>query len=519
MPRRLALSIALVFCAALAAAQNGAVDVLHYRIEVDVPAAGEEIAARAELTVKPIAPPLASLELDLAGLTVDEVTIEGAPATYERTGAKLRINAGKRAEPFRVRIRYHGKPADGLFLRDNKHGRRGVFADNWPNRAHHWFPSVDHPSDKATVEFVIVAPPTYDVIANGSRIGSTILADGTRRTHWSEAAQIPVHCMVFGATEFAVVRMGEWNGTEITYYLYPPDREHGIRELGRTKEMLALYSNLVGPYPYSKLALVESSTRFGGMENASAIFLDEKRIDGQGTLEGLAAHEIAHQWFGDSVSQTQWADLWLSEGFATYFGHLFFERADGPEVFAQRMKDSRENYLKANRVQERPIHEAAVTNLFDLLNKFTYDKGAWVLHMLRGIMGDAAFFGAVRDYYTAYRDRNATTAELRMIMERHAGQSLEWFFRQWIFEAGHPQYALDWAWNDGKVQVTIEQKQSGTVFRMPVVIELRGEGAPRRETVLVDERREQVEIASEQQPVTVVLDPDEAVLKEIVPAQ
>ena len=519
--RRIAVVVlVLSFCAAIAAAQNAPVDMLHYRIEVDVPAQGEEIAARAELSVKPLAAPLESLELDFAGFTIDEVTIDGAPAAFTRDGAKLRIAAGQKAEPFRARIRYHGKPSDGLFLRDNKHGHRGVFADNWPNRAHDWFPSVDHPSDKATVEFFIAAPASYEVIANGVRVSTSALPNGMKATHWSEATPIPVHCMVFGASEFAVVRAGTAKDTEIIYYLDPIDRDAGVKQLGRTAQMVELYSTLVGPFPYEKLALVESSTRFGGMENAAAIFLDEKRIGGTRSLEGLAAHEIAHQWFGDSVTQSDWTDLWLSEDFATYFGNVFFERADGRESFLARMRESRDDYLKANKTQPHAIVEARPADLFTLLNPFNYDKGAWVLHMLRGIMGDGPFFAAVRDYYSAYRDRTTTTAELRMIMERHAGQPLDWFFRQWVFSPGHPIYALDWRWDAGKVRATIEQKQDGTLFRMPVVVELRGNsGAAHRETVLVDERREQIEIASEQPPVSVVLDPDEWILKEMVPAQ
>ncbi len=515
--RRAAAFALVLLCAAGAFAQNPSVDVLHYRIEIDVPAEGEEIAGRVELSVLPVAP-LAALDLDFAGFTIDQVTVDGARAAHSREGPRLRIVAGWKREPFRVAIRYHGEPEDGLFLQQNKHGRRGVFADNWPNRAHHWFPSVDHPSDKATVEFFITAPARYEVVANGRRVSTMTLTGGMKRTHWSETATIPVHCMVFGAGELSVVRAGVQNGTEITYYLDPNDRASGTRQFGRTPQMVEVFSTLIGPYPYEKLALIQSSTRFGGMENASAIFLDEKRIGGEKSLETLVAHEIAHQWFGDSVTQTRWSDLWLSEGFATYFEHLFYERVDGRKAFLERLGESRESYLKANRERPRAIHRET-EDLFSLLNRFNYAKGAWVLHMLRGILGDERFFAAIREYYSAYRDRNASTAELRLIMERHAGQPLDWFFRQWIFESGHPTYAVDWHWEKGKVGVTIEQTQSETIFRMPMVVELRGDGVVQRETVVLDERREELEFASERRPVTVVLDPEEWVLKEIVPVQ
>jgi aminopeptidase N len=513
-PLRAGLWVAAAFCAVVASAQNPSVDVLHYRIALTLPASGAEIDADAELTVRPINVPLQRLVLDFSGLTIDDVTIDGAKAEFTRDGEHLSIAANK-SEPFRARVRYHGAPADGLYVRGNKYGDHGAFADNWPNRAHFWFPSVDHPSDKATVEFFVTAPAAFDVIANGTRIETTTLPNGTRLTHWSEPTPIPVHCMVVGATEFSIVRAGASKGAEVSYWLYPRDREAGIRELGRAPQMVDFFSELVGAYPYEKLAIVESSTRFGGMENSSAIFLDEKRIDGEGTLEGLVAHEIAHQWFGDSVSQREWHDLWLSEGFATYFEHLFFERMDGREVLNARLRTDRDEYLRAYADQPGPIYDPRITDLTKLLNAYNYKKGAWVLHMLRGVMGDTAFFAGIRDYFASYRESNASTAELRMVMERHAGQSLAWFFQQWVYEAGHPVFATRWTWKDAKVQVDIDQKQSGTVYRAPTVIEVRSSsGDAARHNVVIDERSEHFEWPSESKPSAVVLDPDGWVLKE-----
>jgi aminopeptidase N len=507
------LALALPFSAS---AQNAAVDVLHYRVEIVLPADESAIEAVAELTVRPVEANLESLKLDFAGLTIDSVTVNGKAARYERTNNRLTIATKRRsADPFRVAIRYHGQPKDGLLLRENKYGHPAAFADNWPNRARFWFPSIDHPSDKATVEFIVTARAAFDVIANGTLMSTTTLENGTKRTHWSESTPIPVHCMVIGATEFAIVPSGSDGGTEIAYWLYPRDRDQGIRQFGRVPEMLAHYAATIGPYPYDKLALVESSTKFGGMENASAIFLDEKRIGVDGSLEALAAHEIAHQWFGDSVTQRQWHDVWLSEGFATYFCNLFFEHADGRAAFLERMHNDRDDYLKAQQKQPRAINDPSIVELPKLLGPFTYEKGAWVLHMLRGIMGDRAFFAAVRDYYSAYRDRNAGTGELRVIMERHAGQPLDWFFQQWIFERGHPIFSTSWTWADGKVALDVEQKQTGTVFRVPTVIEVRSEAGAHRENVVIDERVERFEVDSEKRPSEVVLDPDEWVLKEM----
>lgn len=507
---------ALLFLGAFEiAAQNPDVDVRHYAIDITLPRSGSEIRATAELTVTPLKTPLGSLVLDFGKLTIDEISVDGKAVRWTRDGDRLTI-AAKRAtlDPFRVRIAYHGKPSDGLVLQKNKHGDFGVFADNWPNRARQWFPAVDHPSDKATVEFRVTAPDAFDVIANGTLVESASLQNGTKWWHWSEATPIPVHCMVVGATEFAIVRAGEDDGIEVTYYLYPRDREGGARQFGRATEMLDFYSEIVGPYPYDKLAIVESSTRFGGMENASAIFLDEKRIRGEESLEQLVAHEIAHMWFGDSVAQRDWHDIWLSEGFATYFSALFFEHADGPEAMRRIMSSNRDDYLRDPVFATRPIHDPAITNLTKLLSAVTYDKAAWVLHMLRGIVGDDAFFDGIREYYAAYRNGNASTAELRAIMERHAKQPLGWFFQQWIYGPGHPVFATSWKWNSGKLEVDVVQTQPGTVFRTPAVLEVRNASGAHRESVVIDDRNERFELDSDVEPTEVVLDPEEWVLKQ-----
>lgn len=509
-----ALFLVLV-CATRVFAQNGAVDVLHYRVEIALPPGGGEISASAELTVRPVIAPLEALVLDFGALAIDEVTVDGKAVAHEKAGERLTIAVPKAVEPFRVRIRYHGKPADGLIAGGTKHGDPSYFADNWPNRAHHWFPAVDHPSDKASVEFIVTAPARYDVVANGVLVEQTSLPDEMERTHWREATPIPPHCMVIGATEFAVVRAGSARGTEIAYWLYPQDRAHG-GQFGRVTRMVEIFSELIGPYPYGKLALVQSSTRYGGMENAGAIFFDEKLFNGKASLEALTAHEVAHQWFGDSVSQRQWADVWLSEGFATYFAALFFERADGREAMLVRLRKDRADYLAAHAKGPRSIHDPAL-GLHEILSPFTYEKAAWVLHMLRGVVGDAAFFAGLRDYYAAYRDRNASTGELRVIMERHAGQPLGWFFDQWIYRPGHPVFDTKWSWRDGKVAVDVAQTQSGTLFRVPVAIEIRDEQGTRRENVVLDERREHFDFDAERKPEAVVVDPDEWVLREAVP--
>ncbi len=499
-------------------------DALEYRIRLTIPEAVDEISAETEIDFefRPDAPRELprELPLDFGALDVDGVAVNGQPAKFRRAEGRLFVTLAENIRsryPLTVSVKYHGRPADGLFFKRNKFGDRTVFADNWPNRAHHWFPSIDHPYDKAKVEFDVTAPARYDVIANGRMLETRSLQDGTRLTRWREDVEIPVYCMVVGATEFTVLDAGGWGGTRLSYYLYPKDRDKGLHDYGRALRAAEFFERLVGPYPYEKLALVESSTRFGGMENSSSIFFDENSYDGSGKLEGTVAHEIAHQWFGDSVTEADWHHLWLSEGFATYFGALFYEHADGHARFIQMMRDARERYMKDADAVSRPVIDPSVTDLFKLLNRNNYEKGAWVLHMLRRKIGDENFFRGISEYYRTRRNRNAMTEDLKSVMENYAGGtgSLDVFFKQWLYRPGYPVYDARWYWNDDAMQacMRIRQTQPGPPFDTDVDIELVTRGESRTAPMRVSERSRLLCFQTRYKPDAINIDPDDWLLK------
>ena len=500
--------------------RSTALDALHYQIRIAIADQGDEIQGETEILFAVAEDGVKSIDLDFVALKVDQVTENGRAAAFKHADGRLTIQLAtgyKRDDRVRLSIKYHGKPQDGLFIKKNKFNDRTIFADNWPNRARYWFPSIDHPYDKATVEFFVTAPDGFDVIANGALVETISLQNKSKLSHWRESAPIPTYCMVIGATEFSIINVGSWAGTPVIYYLYPKDRDNGIKDYGRALQMLEFYTNLIGPYPYEKLALVESSTRFGGMENSSNIFFDEKAFNGSGRLEGTVAHEIAHQWFGDSVTEADWHHLWLSEGFATYFENIFFERADGREKFVRLMLKDKETYLKSNSANSRPIYDPATTDLFKLLNANNYQKGAWVLHMLRHVVGDKAFFAAIRDYYQRFRDRNAMTIDFQRVVEAHSNQELAWFFDEWIYKAGHPVYDARWRWDEAakELRLTITQKQEQTIFRMPLDVVIKTGETVRLEIVQMNEREQTFTFKLDAKPRSVAIDPDEWVLKEL----
>jgi hypothetical protein len=341
------------------------VDALHYDIRLTLPSAGAVIEGTTEIQLALSAAAPDTLALDFTGLSVTTVTVNGTPTRFARDAGKLMIPvppARGRTRRIRVAIAYRGTPDDGLIIRNNVHGHRTAFADNWPNRARFWFPSLDHPADKATAAFTILAPPGWDVVANGRRTGPPVdirASDGAvhRRYQWRIAEPISTYNMVFGAADFQVATAGRVCRTtrrcvDVTTWVFPESAGTAAASF-RRQAMVEYFSQLIAPFPYETLAHVLSSTRFGGMENATAIFYDEQPLADGRNIESTVAHETAHQWFGDSVTEADWPDLWLSEGFATYFGALFFEHADGVDAFRQIMEASRRRLVSADRLDAR----------------------------------------------------------------------------------------------------------------------------------------------------------------------
>jgi aminopeptidase N len=254
--------------------------------------------------------------------------------------------------------------------------------------------------------------------------------------------------------------------------------------------MVDAYAQVFGAFPYAKLAHVESSTRFGGMENSSAIFYAESPYVDRTMDEEVVAHEIAHQWFGDAVTARDWHHLWLSEGFASYFGPLFYQLVQEPDKFRDAMERNRRVYMASN-VVDRPIIDTAEKDVSRLLNENNYPKGAWVLHMLRREIGDSAFFAGTRAYYSTFRDSTALSLDLMRTMEAVAGRPLDWFFEQWLWQPGYPRLDLVWRVENGELVVEVKQTQPAKwgFFRVRLPVEVELDNGSRADVMLDVEAR------------------------------
>jgi len=475
-------------------------DVADYAITIDLPERGSTIEARAVLAVRRTAH-VDTLVLDLVGLRVDSVLVDDRAARFTRTDSSLRVAIDHVIrDSFAVAIRYGGEPKDGLIIRTDSLGRWTGFGDNWPNRARNWIPSIDHPSDKATVTWTVRAPSDRKVVANGELVEETPLprgaATGASRTltRWREARPIAPYLMVIAAAPLVYYDLGRAGCGESEFdacvrqsvYVTPELRDYVPGPFADAPAMVRLYSRLVAPFPYEKLAHLQSSTRYGGMENAGAIFYSDGAFRRRSVRAGLIAHETAHQWFGDAVTAREWPHVWLSEGFATYFAELWTEHAAGDSAFRASMTRIRDQIVRAEEVATRPVIDTTQTNLMELLNTNSYQKGGWTLHMLRALVGDSAFFTGIRSYYLANRHSTALTDDLQRAVEGASGRALGWFFDQWLRRPGYAEVTTSWRFDpeQRRVVATIAQGNRFGHYRFPLTVAVTdANGRERRATI------------------------------------
>jgi aminopeptidase N len=449
------------------------------------------------------------------GMTVSTVRDEDRALVFNHENNRIRINLGaasKKDERRRITVVYSGVPADGLLIGPNKNGDRVFFGDNFPDRCRHWLPTIDHPHDKATCEFAITAPEAYQIVANGALAESTSLPGNRRLTRYRESVPIATYCMVIGAARFAVEVAGQVACVPIQSWVYAQDRDAGFSDYRIAMKPMEFFTWRIGPFSYEKLANVQSKTRWGGMENSSSIFYREGSVSGRGSNEGLFAHEIAHQWFGDSVTESDWDHIWLSEGFATYLTHVYNEFTYGRDAMVRGLRADRDTVVKYfAKNPQSAIVTPANAKLDNILSSNSYQKGGWFLHMLRRLVGDETFWNGLSTYYQRYRNGNALTEDFQHVMEEVSGKKLGGFFRQWVYTPGQPSIQGDWSYAGGVLTVEIHQAQAADIAyktALDIGIITDPKAAPRIETVQLERRDHIFSIKLDKEPASVVLDPN-----------
>ena len=504
----------------------------HYLVNITLNDQLSEITSASARIYLTIVKPTREINVDFGDLTVDRVTLNGNSSTFLRKDGKLHFDLPQAASPrdvYIIEVFYHGKPKDGLILTNDKDGKPAAIGDNWPDRVHHWIPVLDHPSAKATVTFNITAPAGQEVVANGRLDHVETTASGQRTWTYSEGVPIPPYCMIIGVGQFARVQSAQRALTPLSYYVPLSERELAQKGFSPAIPTIEFFADKVAAYPYEKLSLIVGATRYGGMENSGAIVFTSSLFNRNSTAGTsktygvpfgnvtLIAHEIAHQWFGDSVTESTWSDLWLSEGFATYFAGLFVQRYESEEAFQRYMRDASASVFAYEKKKRVPIFDRDTESLMDLLNPNNYQKGAWVLHMLRSNLGDDVFFRGIRAYYESHKNSVASTEDLRVALEKASGKDLRAFFARWVYDSGHPQYELKWFWLGKKeLRVVLTQKQPGNAFVDPIHLTI-STAKGKRDVVLKPTGKLFIErIPLRDSPIKLDLDPNNQLLDESI---
>jgi aminopeptidase N len=443
------------------------------------------------------------------GMELTGVFNENSKVNYTYTDHKIVIQPAPEGGRIRTySIQYHGVPEKGLVIDATKYGQRSFFGDNWPNLARYWLPCVDHPSDKASVEFRITAPEYYDVIATGKKMEESNLGNGLKLTRYVEPAPVATKVVTIGVTKFASTFLGKVGDIEVSAWVYPENRLEGFTDFEEATKILNYFIKEIGPYSYAKLANMQAKTAWGGLENAGAIAYNENSITGKKEIQRLMAHEIAHQWFGNSASENSWNHVWLSEGFATYFAILYQESVDGNDIRKKELVQDREEVIAYYKENPSPVVDNSIKDPKKVLNRNTYQKGGWVLNMLRHKLGDEVFWKGIQAYYTTYKDSNAMTSDFQRIMEEVSGKDLREFFDQWIYVKGYPEIKWSWKYKNGKLYISVKQVQKHHTFKFPIEFGIETGGKMKIQSFEMQGNSAKFEIELQGAPEKVEIDPE-----------
>ena len=492
-------------------------DVLHYEFDWKLDFESQHIVGKAVVKIRSQST-LNKITLHLSdNMNVTGITQDLTPVSFSHQNDLLDIYPLQTLDPdekLTVTISYSGFPQSGLNF--TYHGEDPIiWSLDEPNGAREWFPCYDVPSDKATVKMFITVADSMIVASNGDLIDVKSNPDQTKTYTWEENYPISTYLISIAATNyetFSDVYTSGLETMEVFYYVYPEHLTQAIEDFSVTVPMMEFYADVFGEYPFLEekygMAVIPGNS---SMEHQTCTSLSSRLVTGTHQYDYIIAHELAHQWWGDLVTLTDWADIWLNEGFATYSDALWVENLYGLEGLKSRMADFKYQYMIRHEGQDHPLYDPPLGHLFC---EIEYEKGAWVLHMLRFVVGDDNFWQILKEYAQLYAYSNASTEDFQAVCEQIFGADLGWFFDQWIYEAGYPIYLFGWGFSDqNKIRIVIHQIQEELpLFSMPVELEFILPSGSVKKVVWVEEEKNVFEFDFQERPLNVLFDPDSWIL-------
>ena len=488
-------------------------DVLKYKINLSINPDSREISGNVDFQFEVLENNFSILMLNLNGLQVDSIKQESNWLNYNRQQNELYITLGQPLQSGSldsISIFYHGVPIKGMYFRNNKFNNKVIYTHNEPYDAQYWFPCKDDPSDKALLDVWITVPQNLKVVSNGILTETTPAGQGKLKYYWKESYPISTYLISMAASNYDIISNPfNWNLIQfpVEYYIYPEEVSRGNAAISNTIEMLDFFSNYIGSYPFhlEKYAMVEVPFQeAAAMENQTITTMDEPVIDN----ESVIAHELVHQWWGDALTPSSFNDIWLNEGFATYFDALFIEHKFGEDVFKARMISS-SSQVSSDGSVDYAIYNPPMQFLF---GSAVYHKGAWVLHMLRNELGKDVFKTIIRNYYNNFIYKNVSTNDFIDICENVSGRSLHKYFDQWVFSPGIPNLFASWTQKNNNAIIRIDQMQNETIYELNLDLKLIGLTRDTTFSITIFSQNEEYVIPFSDQISQLILDPENKVL-------
>lgn len=531
------------------ASHERSLDLLHTKLDLHFDWEKEQVLGKATLTLKPYFYPTNKVTLDAKGFEFHKVSFAGsdAPLKYEYDDQLISIDLGRtfsRNEEFKLYFDYTATPSEsggsaaitsdkGLFFINPRNEEEGkpqqIWSQGETENNSRWFPTIDKPNERCTDEIYLTVEDRFKTLSNGLLISSTENGDGTRTDYWKMDMPHAPYLFMIAVGEYAVVK-DSWNGKSVDYYVEPEFEKYARDIFPYTPEILSFYSDILDlPYPWQKYSqVVVRDYVSGAMENTTAVIFgeymqatDRELIDNLQN-EKVVAHEMFHHWFGDYVTCESWANLTLNEGFANYSEYLWLEHKHGrDEADFHRLQELQGYYGQVQQQGAHPLIHFGYADKEDMFDNHSYNKGGLVLHMLRYIIGDDAFFAGLHKYLKDNALSDVEADELRLAFEDVTGRDLNWFFDQWFFSEGHPELEVDYDYDEANKQllVHVEQVQDPDemppVFILPTTVDVYADGKVTRHEIKVDQRSQTFSLPSDTDPELIVFDGEGVLLGKI----
>ena len=510
------------------------IDISNLALDVTPDFSRRTVSGKAVLTFKPIAKPLAELRLDAVDLTVRSVVSSEKLLGYQTTRDKLVITFAESAPAGKettVTIAYSAEPERGLYFRTPemgyKEGDTHLFTQGEAIEARHWYPCFDAPNEKFASEITCRAPTGMTVLSNGRLISEEKDPEsGLTVTHWKQEKPHVNYLISLVAGYFKKIE-DQYNNIPLAFYTPPSQIEQAASSFQGTKDALGFFEREIGvPYPWEKYYQVcVNDFVAGGMENTSITTLTDRTLFTEKTenirsSQGLMAHELVHQWFGDLVTCKDWSHLWLNEGFATYYAHLYAAHKEGRDAMLYGL------YRDVRGIVERtddtkPIVYREFDDPGEQFSYLAYPKGGWVLHMLRSQLGEDLYRRCITTYLERHQYDTVVTEDLNAVLEELSGRSFDRFFDQWVYHAHHPELEARYSWDErsklAKLSISQNQKISDDVllFQFPLTVRFKSAAGSVDRQVFIKEKSEDFYFPLEKAPNLVRIDPEFTLLAKV----